>query len=193
VQRKISKKQTVAPTDVVKFRYHKENERLFVEIMVYKLNMFFSPTAVIAIKDFFMSIYSTPIQETPNSLVAAQPNVEEPAKPTPMSFTLVLHGLKLLFLEDESNQNSRAVIGKVFGKVLYLREENLSEQYHIQSSKLQLFVNNVHADSSARNYVPIINPCSIDVQYFNLAGEQNVMISTSNLDAYLSNRVFVDL
>ena len=70
-------------------------------------------------------------------------------KPPPISFTLVLHGLKLLFLEDESDPNSRAVIGKIFGKVLYLREENLSEQYHIQSSKLQLFVNNVHASVSS--------------------------------------------
>lgn len=76
------------------------------------------------------------------------PLITSSAKPSPISFTLVLHGLKLLFLEDESNQNSRAVIGKVFGKVLYLQDENSSEQYHIQSSKLQLFVNNVHASVS---------------------------------------------
>lgn len=55
----------------------------------------------------------------------------------------MLHRLKLLFLEDESNQNSRAIIGKIVGKVLYLQEE-MNEQYHIQISKLQLFVNNVH-------------------------------------------------
>ena len=51
VQRKESHKQQPAPaTDVVKFRYHKEVDRYFVEIMVYKLNMFLSPSAVVAIK-----------------------------------------------------------------------------------------------------------------------------------------------
>lgn len=50
MQRKVSNKQTVTPTDVVKFRYQKERDRYFVEVMVSKLNIFFSPTAVAAIK-----------------------------------------------------------------------------------------------------------------------------------------------
>lgn len=64
------------------------------------------------------------------------------------SYTLVLHGIKLLFVEDESNQDSRAVIGKIFGKVSYMRDEHNAEQYHLQGTKFQLFVNNLKATVS---------------------------------------------
>lgn len=111
-----------------------------------------------------MAIYTTPIEGRPTSpktseaypslfiylfvvkkyLLTLLSVVLQTAAPTSITAAVTFHGLKLLFVEDESRENSHAVVAKISGRFSYIKEETASEHYALQASKLQLFVSAMH-------------------------------------------------